>query len=93
MRDRTAATIRAEREKIGDHVEKLRAKMKQDASWDAYKAGLMERINKRKWPVNKLMVRQMAGGRSLIRTDPPPGMLGAVVRSNASGLPRTDIDD
>jgi hypothetical protein len=71
---------------------KLRAKMKQDASWDAYKAGLMERISKRKWPVNKLMVRQMAGGRSLIRTDPPPGMLGAVVRSNASGLPRTDID-
>ena len=29
MRDRTAAAIRAEREKIGDQVEKLRAKMKE----------------------------------------------------------------
>ncbi len=44
----------------------LRARQTDNKQWEEYKAALMARVDKRKWPVDKLRVRHLSGGRSVI---------------------------
>jgi CRP-like cAMP-binding protein/tetratricopeptide (TPR) repeat protein len=44
----------------------LRSRRAAEKGWEEYKSGLLAFINKRKWPVSKLQVRELPGGRSVV---------------------------